>query len=348
MYLQDGRRLGLAEYGDPLGVPCFYLHFIPGSRLDPAVLFAQRPAALAGVRLIAVDRPGFGLSDRQPRRGFADFASDVLAVADRLGLDRFAVLGLSAGGGYALACASLIPARVSAALVVSGMPSVSRPGERRTMTMGNRVLYRLAGQAPWLVQLVAALLFRLTIRALRRPGRPAAREDMGLPFPPDVLADPAMRPLIIADLTEAVIRPGTRGLVDELALYARPQCFRLDQITIPVYLWHGDRDVSAPTALARAAAAAIPACHAVFVPGGHTAPFGHLEEILDVVRQTGQLAPRQAVGRLGDADELAGQPSLRHPAAPRTRHEGRTLRPPGPDPRCHPRLGWLRAVPRAG
>jgi pimeloyl-ACP methyl ester carboxylesterase len=276
------------------------------------------------------------------------FPSDVLAVADHLGLDRFAVLGLSAGGGYALACACLIPERVSAALVVSGMMPVSRPEERRALPMGSRVLYRLAGPAPWLVQPVAALLFRLTIRALRRPRRPAAREDMGLPFPPDVLADPELRPLVIADLTEAVVRPGTRGLVDELALYARPWGFRLDQITIPVHLWHGDRDVSAPTALARGAAAAIPACHAVFVPGGHTAPFGHLEEILNAVRQTGQLAPRRAADQLGDTHELAGQSSLRHPAAPRPRREGRPLRPPGPDPRCHPRLGRLRAVPGAG
>ena len=161
------------------------------------------------------------------------------------------------------------------------------------MAMGNRVLYRLAGPAPWLVQPVAALLFRLTIRALRRSGRSAAREDMGLPFPPDVLADPALRPLVIADLTEAVIRPGTRGLVDELALYAQPWGFRLDQITIPVHLWHGDRDVSAPTALARAAATAIPGCHAVFVPGGHTAPFGHLEEPIDAA---GRAASRAAPG----------------------------------------------------
>lgn len=58
--LKDGRRLGFAEYGDPDGVPCFYFHFAPGSRLDPAVLFARCPAALAGIRLIAVDRPGLG------------------------------------------------------------------------------------------------------------------------------------------------------------------------------------------------------------------------------------------------------------------------------------------------
>ena len=289
--LRDGRRLGLAEYGDPDGVPCFYFHFAPGSRLDPAVLFARCPAALAGIRLIAVDRPGFGRSDRQPGRRFADFSSDVLAVADCLGLDRFAVLGLSAGGGYALACASLIAERVSVTLVVSGMPSVSRPQERRELALGSRVLYRLAGPVPWLVQLVTALLLRLTIRLLRRPGRPAMREDMGLPFPPDVLADPQLRPLVIADLTEAVIRPGTRGLVDELALYARPWGFRLDQITVPVHLWHGDSDVSAPTALARAAAAVIPACQAVFVPGGHTAPFGHLEEILRPIREACQRAP---------------------------------------------------------
>jgi pimeloyl-ACP methyl ester carboxylesterase len=75
-----------------------------------------------------------------------------------------------------------------------------------------------------------------------------------------------------------VVRPGTRGLVEELALYARPWAFPLEQITATVHLWHGDRDVSAPTALARGVAAAIPRCRAMFVPGGHTAPFGHLDD----------------------------------------------------------------------
>jgi pimeloyl-ACP methyl ester carboxylesterase len=171
--------------GDPGGVPCFYFHATPGSRLDPAVLFARSPAALSGVRLVAVDRPGFGLSARQPGRSFADFPSDVVAVADQLGIDRFAVLGVSGGGGYALACAYAAPRRVPAVVVVSGMTPAGGLAERRGLALGNRVVYRLAGSAPWLAQALMALVFRATIVGLRRSGR-SPREGMGLPFPPEV------------------------------------------------------------------------------------------------------------------------------------------------------------------
>lgn len=106
-----------------------------------------------------------------------------------------------------------------------------------------------------------------------------------------MLADPDLRPLVIADLTEAVIRPGARGLADELALYAGPWGFPLEEITATVHMWHGDSDVSAPTALARGIAAAIPGSRAVFVPGGHTAPFAHFDDILKPVRETARPAP---------------------------------------------------------
>jgi len=104
--LADGRRLGYAEFGDPSGAPCLYFHFSPGSRLEPAAVFSGvRQAWLRGVRLVSADRPGFGLSDRQPARTLLDWPGDIAALADHLGIDRFAVLGASGGGAYALACA---------------------------------------------------------------------------------------------------------------------------------------------------------------------------------------------------------------------------------------------------
>ena len=105
----DGRRLAFAEYGDPIGRPCLYFHFTPGSRLDPLVVFHDNAELLDGIRLVAIDRPGFGRSDRQPGRTFLDWPADVTAVTDQLGIDTFSVLGISGGGGYALACAYCDP-----------------------------------------------------------------------------------------------------------------------------------------------------------------------------------------------------------------------------------------------
>ena len=71
-----------------------------------------------GVRLISFDRPGYGGSDRLDSRRVADVVPDVVAIADELELERFAVLGRSGGGPHALACAALLPDRVTRAGVL--------------------------------------------------------------------------------------------------------------------------------------------------------------------------------------------------------------------------------------
>ncbi|PWS40591.1 alpha/beta hydrolase, partial [Streptomyces sp. ZEA17I] len=113
----DGRHLMVERLGDPGGRPVFLLHGTPGSRLGPAprgmVLYQRR------TQLITYDRPGYGGSDRQAGRRVADVVEDVRAIADSLGLERFAVVGRSGGAPHALACAALLPERVTrtAALV---------------------------------------------------------------------------------------------------------------------------------------------------------------------------------------------------------------------------------------
>ncbi|TLS43525.1 alpha/beta hydrolase, partial [Streptomyces montanus] len=93
--MRDGRRLAFEEWGDKGGTPVVLLHGTPGCRYGsvPEKVREARP----GVRFIAYDRPGYGESDRGPGRRVADAARDVAAVADALGLDRFAVLGRSGG-----------------------------------------------------------------------------------------------------------------------------------------------------------------------------------------------------------------------------------------------------------
>ena len=78
--LPDGRRLGCAEYGDPDAMPVLYCHGFPSCRLEPSML------PVSGIRLIALDRPGYGLSDPLPGRTLLDWPRDVAAAADALGL----------------------------------------------------------------------------------------------------------------------------------------------------------------------------------------------------------------------------------------------------------------------
>jgi pimeloyl-ACP methyl ester carboxylesterase len=276
-----GRRLAYAEFGDPKGWPCFYFHFTPGSRIEPAAVFSGREELLEGVRLLAIDRPGFGRSDLQRGRSFLDWPDDVVAVADHLGIGRFAVLGLSGGGGYVLACAFKVPERLSAALILSGMGPLSQPDARKGMAAPNRIMYGLSRRAPWVVRALSWAMFRSMARRLRRPAKEGEP-----PGPLDLFGNPAARPALLADIDEAVLQPGTRGLVEELALYSRPWPFALEDINVDVHLWHGENDRNVPAALARYVADALPRSRATFMKGGHTAPFDRLEEAIGVVRSS--------------------------------------------------------------
>ena len=105
--LADGRRLGFAEYGASGGQPLLFFHGTPGARLVAG--FAHQSALRLNVRLIAPERPGFGRSDFQAGRRILEWPDDVAALADALGLERFAVAGVSGGAPYALACAWRLP-----------------------------------------------------------------------------------------------------------------------------------------------------------------------------------------------------------------------------------------------
>jgi len=120
--LKDGRRLGYAEFGVPNGKPLFHFHGYPGSRLEGKLL--HETAAKCGVRLIAIDRPGMGFSDVKPNRSILDWPGDVAELADSIGIDRFAVEGVSGGGPYSAACAYRIADRITKAGIVSGGMSV--------------------------------------------------------------------------------------------------------------------------------------------------------------------------------------------------------------------------------
>src|SRR5512136_1482675 len=107
--LSDGRTLAYAEYGDPTGQPVFFFHGMPGSRLFRP---PDQITAKVGVRLITTDRPGYGLSTFQPGRRFLDWPGDIAQLADHLNMEKFAVMGHSAGGPYVAACAYALPQRV--------------------------------------------------------------------------------------------------------------------------------------------------------------------------------------------------------------------------------------------
>ena len=117
--LPDGRKLAYAEFGKPEGYPVLYFHAAPSARLEP-LMIGDQIFRQYGLRVISPDRPGMGESEFQPKREFSDWAKDVIFLADYLGLEKFSVVGVSGGSGYAAVCAARIPERLSKLVIASG------------------------------------------------------------------------------------------------------------------------------------------------------------------------------------------------------------------------------------
>jgi pimeloyl-ACP methyl ester carboxylesterase len=273
--LRDGRTLAWGEQGDPAGRPVLALHGTPGSRHH--MLLHPEAAAAAGARLIAPDRPGYGASTFHARRTFRDFADDMSELADHLGLDRFAVAGLSGGGPHALACAAFLAPRVTAVSLLSGIGPVSEKGSEAGMMRANRVLTRLSRTVPAATRLPFGLMATVGRRfpdaTLARAAKAFAPADAG------VLARPELIEAFRRDLTTASRTTG-RAASQDFALAARPWGFRLEDLAVPTFLWQGDDDRNVPPAHAEAMAAAIPGAVLHVIPGGgHLASVDHLAEI---------------------------------------------------------------------
>jgi pimeloyl-ACP methyl ester carboxylesterase len=276
---RDGRRLGYDEYGARGGEACFYFHGHPGSRLEPRL--ADAAAGEAGLRLVALDRPGYGLSEFLPRRTIRDWARDVEDVADALGLDRFAVLGSSGGGPYALACAHELPERVARAGLISGVGPYDAPGATEGMRWQNRVGFRWAARFPPLARPIMASMERQVRRSPERTLDAIASAMSGVDA--EIVRRPEVRSALAAVIAEA-FRQGSRGAALDIVLLGRPWGFSLESIQPVVFLWQGERDVLVPPAMGRRLAASIPNCRATFFPGAGHLLLDHMTEIVQAFR----------------------------------------------------------------
>src|SRR5262249_22818118 len=124
--LRDRRALGYAEFGPATGRPILWFHGTPGAcrQIPPE---ARTACWDRNVRLISVERPGIGASTPHAYRAVVEFADDVRVLAEGLQVDRCAVVGLSGGGPYALACAHEMPERVVAAALLGGVAPAVGP-----------------------------------------------------------------------------------------------------------------------------------------------------------------------------------------------------------------------------
>jgi pimeloyl-ACP methyl ester carboxylesterase len=187
----DGSRIAVEIAGEPGGRPVLFCHGLADSRLSARVF---GPAARElGLCLVAPDRPGTGGTDPRRLRRLADWVEDAALVLDALVRGPAAVLGISAGGPFAAACAARLPGRVRSLTLICPLGPPGWPA--RDMAPGQRLVLPAARHAPafggWFLGRLAALADRspglfLRLAASGRSGRPAGNDQ-------EVNADPGGR-----------------------------------------------------------------------------------------------------------------------------------------------------------
>jgi pimeloyl-ACP methyl ester carboxylesterase len=277
MTLADGRVLSYGEYGDPAGKPVIYAHGWPSAQVDWALFDLDHTrAARLGLRILAPDRPGYGTSTPKPRRTLLDWSDDVRELADALNLDKFGLLGYSAGGPFMLATAYRLPERVSAAVLVDALAPLTVPGATTDMHRMVRLQYTLAHRLPSLFR------FFMGQSARRSDAQLMAGFSRLMPISDRAVMDrPDVQRIFLMMVREAG-KQGWDAAALEGRLLDRPWGFEPKSARVPVQLWQGAVDTNVPPAMARSLASALPKCEVHFLPGeGHMSmPVNHAEEML--------------------------------------------------------------------
>jgi pimeloyl-ACP methyl ester carboxylesterase len=281
--VREGRQLGFAEFGREDGRAILWLHGTPGGRRQIPE-DARVMAEAAGLRIIGVDRPGTGRSTHYRYPNIADFAPDVTLLMDELGVDQFAVVGLSGGGPYTLGLAYALPHRIPAVAVLGGV--VPNVGEERQDGGVVGFLAPTRGALPYLTFPIAKI-FQTIVLAISPFGSQALH--LYARYAPEgdrrVLLRPDIESMFLDDLIGAC-RRGIQGPLNDLALFLRPWGFSVADITVPVRWWHGDADNFVPLEQAQKLVPTIPHAQLYLRPGeSHLGGLGAAEEVLSVLME---------------------------------------------------------------
>jgi len=279
------RVLRVRDAGDPDGAVVIYFHGTPGSRLD--LSFDEHTAAEHGVRLVTFDRPGYGGSTAASF-GLASIAADAHAIADGLGVGRFATLGMSGGGPGALAAATVPGVRVTRVGVASGAgPFQLVPGALDHLDDDDRAAVALVATDPAAAAAGFAAGFEPLIATVAPggPGPAVAFADLLSPRDAELMRDPRLVAALTATMREA-LRPGTSGGGWDNVSWIGKWDVDLSAIGCPVLLWYGTDDRFAPPAHGRWLAENLPDARLVMREGeGHFGIMEHLGEMLDALTE---------------------------------------------------------------
>jgi pimeloyl-ACP methyl ester carboxylesterase len=277
LQLQSGLILGYAEYGDPQGTVMFYYHGWPSARVQGVLM--DQVGKRFGLRIIAPDRPGIGLSDFQPKRTLMDWPIVLSQLADHLGAERFHVMGWSGGGPYVLATAKAMPERLLSATICCGAPPLRFLGYQHMFWVYRFMIHLRT----WFPPILGIVLRLGKLIASGRPDRPPLCWLMRMLGQEDrrVLSDPSTFEVVRGGMMEA-LRRGPSMVIADADVYLSEWGFEVSSIDPLIHFWHGKDDQNISWKYSEQVAALMPhtTTHWLVAEGHYSLPITHLERIV--------------------------------------------------------------------
>jgi pimeloyl-ACP methyl ester carboxylesterase len=274
----NGAVVAFSEYGDPRGAPVFFCHGWPSSRTMAEL--TDEAARDLGLRIISPDRPGIRDSNFDPDRTLLDWPPLLREFAAHLQIDKFKILAISGGAPYAYAAAWMLPERVEAIAVVSGAPPISELQDRSgLLTLYNRLL-ALRALRPGLLRFLFHVARPFASMKVPIRVRPLLLKILQ-PCDANVLRETKSFEACFESARQAW-RSSAAGVMIDADIYAQPWGFSLEEVRVPVRLWHGKKDRTFSFRLAEEIATRLPNCefHLIDGAGHYSLPIRHTHEIL--------------------------------------------------------------------
>jgi len=286
LILKDGRTLGYAEAGDPKGEPLFLFHGLHSSRLE--VKLFHEEMLIEKIRLISIDRAGMGLSTFEENRTVLDIVTDIEALADSLGIDKFSVLGSSSGAKYALACAFKIPNRLHACYLVSSAVPVEFINDDMPKSM--RIFSVILEKLPWLIKPIFWLSYGQFSKKYANADKFLGNITLPLKEVDKVLLKDERIKKEFWEIFSESYRQGTKAVAYDAKfdIFKNSWGFKAEDIKMKnIHFWHGKLDGGVPLSMVKAFSSNIEgATLKVFEDEGHLSLFFNaLDNILDSLKK---------------------------------------------------------------
>ena len=236
--LRNGNNIGYAIYGNKKNFPIFYFHGLPGSRFE----LKNIPLKKKKCFIIALERPGYGISDPISKFKILDWPKIVLEVANKLKIKNFSIIGVSGGAPFALACANTIKnKRLKSIAIVCALA----PSKAKGMNKGRIGMLLNLGRKPFISWLIFNFLRMRLLNGNLEKSFNKWKNKISLPEIDLKLFTIDRGKRLMENFKEAV-KHGTTGVHRDANLYSNYWGFKLKNIKKKIFVWHGDKDLTVP------------------------------------------------------------------------------------------------------